>query len=288
MSSDGLLVGWDGGDPSRDALALALVLARDCGFGLRVVHCYPGREGYPATVGLVQEILGEAERKLDEVPQEVLDAGATKDLVVALSPSEGLQTEAERTGAEMVVLGSSHRGTLGRLVPGAVAENLLHGAPCAVAVAPAGYAEVAPGSIRIIAVAFDGTDESRAAVDEAVRLAQAARAGLKVISVSSTAPLGWGGAAYSYEALHQADRERRREELTELVRSLPSELRPAERLRDGDPATEIVAECEVGVDLLVLGSRGYGALRRAMLGSVSTAVVRSAGCPVVIVPHRSA
>jgi nucleotide-binding universal stress UspA family protein len=287
MSGGSLLVGWDGGAPSRDALALALLLARECGFRMRVVHCHPGHAGYAVTAGLAEEIVADARKKLDDVPQEALDAGATTGLVSALSASEGLQAEAERTGVDMIVVGSTHRGALGRLVPGAVAENLLHGAPCAVTVAPAGYADRDAGSIRMIAVAFDGSDESRAAVDEAVRLAQAARTGLKIIAVAPRTPFGWGAAAYSYEELHNADREHRREELAELAESLPADVRPDARLRDGDPAAEIVAECETGVDLLIVGSRGYGAVRRAMLGSVSTSVARDASCPVMVVPRAA-
>ena len=42
------------------------------------------------------------------------------------------------------------------------------------------------------------------------------------------------------------------------------------------------------IDLLFVGSRGYGPLRRALLGNVSGAVVREAGCPVVVTPLRTA
>ena len=41
------------------------------------------------------------------------------------------------------------------------------------------------------------------------------------------------------------------------------------------------------VDVLFAGSRGYGPLRRALLGSVSGALVRDAGCPVVITPRSA-
>lgn len=280
-----LIVGWDASASSLDALKLARLLARECGLSMSIVHCYPGHERFPEALGMIEEILGDAHRKLDELPADALESGSTRDLVIAISPSEGLLYEAERADAEMIVVGSTHHGALGRLHPGAVAENLLHGAPCAVTLAPAGYADSGIDSIRMVATAFDGSDESRAAVDEAVRLAQEAGAGLKVIAVAPSTPFGWPGLAYSYEELHQADRESRREMLAELVASLPHAVRPQERFLDGDAATEIVAECEKGVDLLVLGSRGYGALRRAMLGSVSTPVMRTASCPVVIVPH---
>ena len=46
----------------------------------------------------------------------------------------------------------------------------------------------------------------------------------------------------------------------------------------------IVTRRSSELDLLLLGSRGYGALRRTLLGSVSAALVRDAGCAVAVVP----
>jgi len=53
---------------------------------------------------------------------------------------------------------------------------------------------------------------------------------------------------------------------------------------DGDPASELTRRCEEGVDLLVLGSRGYGPVTRVLLGSVSRTVAQHAPCPVMVVP----
>ena len=55
---------------------------------------------------------------------------------------------------------------------------------------------------------------------------------------------------------------------------------------EGDAATELAA-ASAELDLLVLGSRGYGSVRSALLGSVSRALVRSAACPVVVLPAGS-
>lgn len=52
------------------------------------------------------------------------------------SPGEGLLRIAEREHADLIVVGSSHRGTLGRVLPGSVPELLLHSASCPIAVAP--------------------------------------------------------------------------------------------------------------------------------------------------------
>ena len=55
-------------------------------------------------------------------------------------------------------------------------------------------------------------------------------------------------------------------------------------LRSGDPDKEIIRTAEsLGVGLIVLGSRGLGALSRALVGSVSDSVVKHAHCPVFVV-----
>jgi nucleotide-binding universal stress UspA family protein len=41
----------------------------------------------------------------------------------------------------------------------------------------------------------------------------------------------------------------------------------------------------MGVDLLVLGSRGFGPVMRLLIGSVSSRVIREAPCPVLVVPR---
>ena len=55
-------------------------------------------------------------------------------------------------------------------------------------------------------------------------------------------------------------------------------------LRSGDPDKEILRAAEsLGVGLIVVGSRGLGALSRALIGSVSDSVVKHAHCPVLVV-----
>jgi hypothetical protein len=63
----------------------------------------------------------------------------------------------------LIVLGSSHRSALGRVLAGTTAERLLHGAPSPVAVAPHGFRMRADGAIKTIAVGHDGSDEAEAA-----------------------------------------------------------------------------------------------------------------------------
>ena len=95
-------------------------------------------------------------------------------------PPRALTETAEREHADLVVVGSSHRGKVGRVLPGTTAERLLHGAPCAVAVAPRGYAR---DDIRHIGVAYEGSPEAEAALRAAEALALELGAALTVYCV---------------------------------------------------------------------------------------------------------
>lgn len=73
----------------------------------------------------------------------------------------------------------------------------------------------------------------------------------------------------------------------ETARAAVGEAGDTSRVLSGDPAAEL-SKASVRLDLLVLGSRGRGRVKAALLGSVSGAVMRSAHCPVVVVPRGSA
>ena len=128
----------------------------------------------------------------------------------------------------------------------------------------------------MIGVAFDGSSESAAALDAGVDLARAAGARLRVIAVESSV---WS-------------RPLRREapavaaELARACAELPDDVAVESVLLHGEPARKLSDETS-RLGLLVCGSRARGPIRRVMLGSVSSAVIRSAACPVVVVPRRA-
>ena len=114
------------------------------------------------------------------------------------------------------------------MYPGATAERLLHGSPCAVAVVPEGYRTWPEEPIRRVGVGTDGSRESLPAVAAATDLARALGAQLKVISVapteSYTAPALTGGPGY--HTLREDIERRQRESLQSAVESLPAGTRP--------------------------------------------------------------
>jgi len=84
----------------------------------------------------------------------------------------------------------------------------------------------------------------------------------------------------------------RREEFRRMLEGaaepLPDELRAATVLVEGQPAAEIVDEAGKEIDLLVMGSRNYGPIRRVMVGSTAIAVMRRSPCPVIVIPRGAA
>ena len=223
------------------------------------------------------------------------------------SPAEVLRELAEKGDADLIVLGSTHHAAFGFVAPGSVAEHLLKGARCRLVIAPKGYARARAmlaaerageeaddvpeatslpklrDEARVLAVGFDGGAESRAALAEAAELAERFGTSLRVIGVATPVPgpaPGVVGAPPSPEA--GGDFQSR---LNDAVAGLPDDVRALPIYEKGDPVAKLLEHAGEGIDLLVLGSRGYGPVLRLIAGSVSVRVIRHAPCPVLIVPR---
>ena len=223
------------------------------------------------------------------------------ELVLATAPDphdRDLPALARAHEADLVVLGSTHFGELGRIVPGATVEHLLGDAPCAVAVAPPGFADAHsaadgwqplrgdakdPG-LRVIGVGYDGSDAATEALAAAAALAARNGAALRVYTVAPKTPQVPGAEAETAKRHLPSEAEALRESLHEAVAQMPSELRALPVFSRGAPARDLIMATETGVDLLVLGSRRGGPMRRLLHSSVSSAVIDRAACPVLVLP----
>jgi nucleotide-binding universal stress UspA family protein len=205
-------------------------------------------------------------------------------LVTALSPAKGLDELARDEGADVIIVGASGRSRLERVLAGTTAEALLSGAPVPVALAPRGYAERPTPSWDVIGCGFDGSAEARAALDLAKDLAVRRRAALRLLAVHQPVPFPGvsGGGAFEHEPINHSLREALRRQLDEAASGLDQS--PETRLLDGHAAGVLIDQSNQ-VDLLVVGSRGYGPVRSVVLGSVSRALAREAACPVIVVPR---
>jgi nucleotide-binding universal stress UspA family protein len=171
------------------------------------------------------------------------------------------------------------------VTPGSVAERLMHGAPCAVAVAPVDYASTA-GPLRTVAVAFDGREESQHALHAAAALASSAGAHLRILLVIEPSSRMASAEFDRWTGRVRADLRRgANDRLAEAAAGLPGGLRIESTVLTGDAAKALVAATSHDVDLLVAGSRAHGPLRRVVVGSVSGQLMRAATCPVCVVPR---
>lgn len=279
-----IVVGVDGRSGSKDALALAATFAEHTGGDLQLVHAHGyghlehilGDDGYRALVRTafnatfyqVRAVVGEGHaREMRAIPDT--------------SAAAGLQRIAASEGAQLIVVGASSRMGLGRLRPGSIGERLLSGASVPVAIAPAGYS-YGERRLATVACAFDGSPESRLALDWADGLARRDDAQLRVISVHS--PVAFGDLGLDGTVSRRSINEALREEVEGEQLAAITGRRAHAVVLSGTPAKEL-ARASREADILVMGSRGYGPVRATLLGGVSQYVIRHASCPVVVCPR---
>lgn len=216
-----------------------------------------------------------------------LTAGSGAELVVAggSSPARILHDLAAERDAALLVVGSTHRGPIGRIAPGSTAERLLAGASCPVALATT---ELEPDwAIRRIGVGFIDLDEGHDALRGAAALARATGAELK--AVTAVEPISWAPSVVVQPyAIPQPDSDPGTPAATaSLAAALAADAEGVEATSDVVRAypPEALGALSRDVDLLVCGSRGYGPLRAVLLGGVTHRLMREARCPVIIVPR---
>ena len=279
-----IVAGFDGSDGGRDAVAMASELAERFDAELVVASVVP--EPYAKTVipALPSDALvwmsDEARTSAGAVASEV---GAEVEVRSSLSPARGLSKVVEDLGADLLVIGSTG-GTPGRVRGGHIARSLMSGGPCTVAIAPLGWRD---GSRRLdrIGVAIAGSPES----EEALRIGTGLSEGgsLKAIAVATPLDSALGKLVMlGPKELDEISREVARGHLDEAMSLMPDESTVAERrVPEGAAAEQLRRESEEGLDLLLLGSRSYGPVRRVLLGSVTSDLVGDAGCALMVSPR---
>jgi nucleotide-binding universal stress UspA family protein len=259
-----ILIGVDDTARSEDAIALARRLARTLAGDLIVAAVTQDRaEGRAIT----HRMAGLLEPGLD--PERIRTA-----VVPAPSPAQGLHELAEAEQAALIVVGSTHTGRLGRVRPGSTGERLLQGAPCAVAVAPHGYRTRLAERLDTIGVAYNGSREADHALASALALADATGAHVQAITV---VPLELYGTPPS---AHAEIDSAMRTALEDAVAGTAAET----VVLDGRPWAALAAVSEQ-LDLLLVGSRGYGPLKAVITGGTSGPLIQHARCPVIVLPR---
>lgn len=274
-----VLVGVDGGAGGRDAIALAERLLGEGG-RLELVHICTGmvRPAFAMRQGLAERERADA---LEMLERERAAAGVEAELVVhpCGSAGRGLHDLAERREAELIVVGSTAHGPLGRVMLGDDTREALNGAPCAVAIATRAYAEH-PLPIANVGVGYNDTAESEAALAAARAVAARHRAAVRALRVVGIPTYSLTGIAPP--ALGEA--------IDQMVREAAAQMEALEDV-DGRAVYGLPGEELAGfgdrVDLLAIGSRSYGPVRRLMVGSTANYLERHARCSLLVLPRTS-
>lgn len=282
-----ILIGIDGSPSASDALSLGRHLAAR----FRAEILLGAALDYSPGGALDQETFDnwlseDTETLFDPLLPELEGLSFRAFALGGRSPARLLQQLAEDEDGDLIVVGSTHRGSLGQVYPGSVGERLLDGAPCPVAVAPRGYGAEAAAPVRRIGVGYDGAPESRLALEQAQRMALGLGAELTVIAALPPLELLPGRPGPTRTGYKAILRDQLESELEQAAGGLPAELHAKTVLEEGEPAS-VLCEQAGELDLLVVGSRGYGPVRRTLVGGCSAAVMRSAPCPVVAVPRSA-
>lgn len=279
-----IIVGCDGKASGQDALALGHALNRLAHADLMAVGVYPDLMlPLPTHSELLQDV-----EQLLRADRDAIAPEARIRAIASASPASALRHAVDYERAELLVLGSESGTENGRVRAGRHARQLLHDAPCAVALAPVGYASQ-PTELRRILVGFDGSTEAEDALARARLLATATGARLRVLTAVDPMPLadppGFEAIAYRPEDWEKIAGIRRRQARALLDQAITGAAGVETDVIDREPGVAL-CEASLSADMLVIGSRHWGPLARFVLGGTAEYVVRHAHCPVLVVPRR--
>lgn len=281
-----IILGYDPDHGGADVLSFGRILAEVLAAKPVVVTALPWPTLLVGVEGVEDKLAEQMTGQFASIHAELDDLGVETRAIASGTPAAALSEVAEAESAQLIVIGSCHRGPAGRTLAGSVGESLLHGATRSVAIVPRGYSERDQQHLRRVGIAFDGSPEAWTALETAIGIVERCHAKLSVLTVADypryTAAAAWTLLAVGeLQDAEQKDKER----LRDLAMSrIPEALETDSRVLSGEPAREL-AHVSGEFDLMLTGSRSWGPLKRTMLGSTTRALIRHAECPVLILPR---
>ncbi|GAA0578244.1 universal stress protein [Actinomadura livida] len=291
-----VLVGYSPDDRGEDALALAALVAEAAGASLTAAHVYPppwpahgpGRvdaEWVAYLKSQADEALAQAAERLRElsVPQERLTVRAHPHR----GSGRGLAEVAREVGAGLIVIGSAPRGRRGRIAIGSTADQLLHGSPAPVMLAPRGYAGNAPGKLERLTIAYWRRRDVEGPLRTAAEFAGVLGLPMRLLTLVLRPP----GLAARFQAAGGV--------LERQAAQADEDLREAAGFLGGGAPVERLTAVGTGIDkalgtvdmlpgeVLACHSSHDAPLRKVFLGESSGKIVRAAPCPVLVLPRAA-
>lgn len=192
---------------------------------------------------------------------------------------------AHATGADLIILGARGQGALERVLLGSVSAEVVDQAHCAVLVARHEWT-------RRVLIGTDGSDQATGAVEFVARSGLFCGSEIGVLQVVDLHPDWWlgyttGNASFapsSFVSVVEDARRHATKTTTDGIERLRAEGLVATALvREGSAAPAIVdGAARWGADLIVVGTRGHGLLKRMLVGSTARSVLHHAGTSVLV------
>jgi len=290
-----IIAGFSSSRQGSAPLNLAAQLARTT--GEKIIAAVVVERALPAGVDPIEDeyrgfLASRAGAALEQVVEQVRgDLDISTTVHHSSSISQGLMELAGQHDADVVVVGSSSSGLLGRIALGSVTARLVHTSKVPVALAPRGY-PASPVPLHRLTVAYGGAADAVGLIATSAELAKRWKVQLRIASFTVPPSTLFGGSI-----------ERSAEEL--VVQQWTSKTTDA-AVKQLNAAREQVSIPDVDVvigtgtdwrqavddiawetgDVLLLGSGAAGPMAQVFLGSAASKILRHAPVPVMIVPKR--
>ncbi len=264
---DKLLVATDGSEYSEGAIREALRIAKNCKSKLIAVSIVITNLEFEVTMPqVVEKEEKRAREHLESIKARARKESIDCDIVVfhGDEPYRDIVSTASKNNVDLIVVGRHGRTGLLRLMMGSVAAKVVGHAPCNVlVVSPAAHVE-----FRKILVSVDGSDFSKAALNEALSMAKRCGSGLVILSVASTDAESGAAAGIVKQSAERATQE------GVAVQSVTMTGKPYEAI--------VEAARKNQADLIVVGSHGRRGMERLLMGSVTERVIGHTDSAVLV------
>ncbi|WP_067812032.1 universal stress protein [Actinomadura kijaniata] len=296
MSDLRVLVGYSPDDRGDDALALASLVARAAKVPLTVANVHP--PAWPSRgpgavdtewVAYLREQSAAALRQAEERIAGLKVPG--KDVEFRMhahrGSGRGLIDVARQVEADLIVIGSAPRGRRDRIAIGSTADQLLHGSPVPVMLAPRGYADSAPGAFERLTVAYWRRRDVEAPLQVAARIATSLGLPVRLVTLVLRPP-GLPARFLGADDVVQRQYEQAEKDLAHAAGLLAPHMEVTTEAVQGAGIAKTLGTVDMRPgEVLALMSSHQGPLRKVFLGESSGKILRAAPCPVVVLPRGS-
>ena len=298
-----IVVGVTQGASSRDALALSVALANALDADIVVTNVFPVAYNYVSPAHVDAEWQAFLVEQADEALAWARDELGDRDRVSYVmsahrSSGVGLAEVATKRHAQLIVIGSAPGGSEGRIAGGSTSDQLLHGSPVPVALAPHGYADWAPSEILRANVAYQQTRESDHCLEVTVealrRRGHDVASKLQLVTVVERVTRIYGSrlGRHAEDQVLFTLREQAEAALAAAVARVQAETGAASEIStvilEGENVTNALARRDWDdADILVTGSTGAGPIRRVFLGDMAYKIIKASTIPVMVIPRSA-